>query len=195
MLTIVWDVDDVLNDLMAQWFGHAWLPAHPGCGLTYQDLTANPPDLALGVDRSEYLSSLDAFHQSDRGANLTPCPEVLAWFRQDGNRFRHIALTARPLETAPAIAHWVFRHFGAWIRCFGIVPSRTAPDAPAYDNTKAEFLAWLGRGDILIDDSPQNIQQAQSLGLKTLQPRQPWNQSRLTIHDLLENLSRMAGSL
>ena len=25
MLTIVWDVDDVLNDLMLQWFTSCWL--------------------------------------------------------------------------------------------------------------------------------------------------------------------------
>jgi hypothetical protein len=194
MLTIVWDVDDVLNDLMAQWFVHGWLPGHPGCLLTYRDLTANPPHLALGVDRSEYLSSLDAFHQTDHAANMTPSAEVLAWFSRDGHRFRHIALTARPLETAPTVAHWVFRHFGAWIRCFGVVPSRAGRDLPAYDTTKAEFLAWLGRGDILIDDSPETIRQAQAIGLKTLMPRQPWNQSTLTMPDLLENLTPMAGS-
>jgi hypothetical protein len=193
MLTIVWDVDDVLNDLMAQWFLRGWLPSHPECRLAYRDLAANPPHLALGVERSEYLSSLDAFHQTNRGANLTPSAEVLAWFHRDGHRFRHIALTARPLETAPTVAHWVFRHFGAWIRCFGVVPSRAGRDLPAYDTTKAEFLAWLGRGDILIDDSPQNIQQAQSLGLKTLMPSQPWNQSALTLESLLHTLSGLAG--
>jgi len=195
MLTIVWDVDDVLNDLMAQWFLHGWLPSHPDCLLTYRDLTGNPPHAALGVDRSEYLSSLDAFHKTDRGANLTPSAEVLGWLSREGHRFRHIALTARPLETAPHVAHWVFHHFGAWIRCFGVVPSRTGCDIPSYDTKKAEFLAWLGRGDILIDDSPENIRHAQAIGLKALMPRQPWNQSGLTMHDLLENLTRMADSL
>ena len=38
MLTIAWDVDDVLNDLMGAWLKDAWLPAHPECTLAYDDL-------------------------------------------------------------------------------------------------------------------------------------------------------------
>jgi len=194
MLTIVWDVDDVLNDLMAQWFTHAWLPEHPDCRLGYQDLTGNPPHDALGIEPCEYLRSLDLFRQTERAANMQPSAEVLAWFRANGHRFRHIALTSRPLATAPDVAHWVMRHFGMWIRCFGVVPSRADDGVPLYDRSKEDFLAWLGRGDILIDDSPDNIQQAQSLGLKTLMPRQPWNQSPLTLHALLDELTQRAGA-
>ena len=43
MLTLAWDVDDVLNDLMQVWLEEAWLPAHPECNVTYRDLTSNPP--------------------------------------------------------------------------------------------------------------------------------------------------------
>jgi hypothetical protein len=192
MLTIVWDVDDVLNDLMAQWFRFAWLTAHPECGLDYDGLAANPPHEALGIGRSEYLESLDAFRATERARNMTPSPAILAWFQADGHRFRHIALTARPLESAPDVFGWVMQHFGAWIRCIGVVPTRTAPGVPPYDRTKADFLTWLGRGDILIDDSPENIAQAAGLGLKTLMPRQPWNASALTLEVLLRTLSGMA---
>lgn len=193
MLTLVWDVDDVLNDLMYQWFRHAWLMEHPGCGIAYEGLTSNPPHLVLGVQRTEYLDSMDRFRQTERAGDMTPNPEVCAWFRADGHRFRHVALTARPLETAGEVAHWVMRHFGAWIRCFGVVPSRPADDIPAYDRTKGEFLAWLGRGDVLIDDSAENIVQAKALGLRTFQPAQPWNDSTLTITAVLHQLSDLAG--
>ena len=194
MLTIVWDVDDVLNDLMAEWFTHVWLPEHPDCLLGYQDLSGNPPHEALGIERDEYLRSLDLFRESERAASMAPAAEVLAWFRANGHRFRHIALTARPLATAPDVAHWVMLHFGTWIRCFGVVPSRIDSDIPLYDRSKADFLAWLGCGDILIDDSPENIQQAQLLGLKTFMPRQPWNRSPLTMQALLDRLSGLAGA-
>lgn len=193
MLTVVWDVDDVLNDLMYQWFVYGWLPEHSDCRITYAQLTSNPPHDVLAVQRSEYLSSMDVFRRTERACNLAPNPEVLAWFREQGHGFRHIALTARPLETAPDVAHWVMRHFGAWIRCFGVVPTRTAEGVPVYDRSKGEYLAWLGRGDLLVDDSTDNILQAQSLGLKTLQAAQPWNHSKLTIPALLLQLTRMAG--
>jgi hypothetical protein len=193
MLTIVWDVDDVLNDLMYQWFVYGWLAEHSDCRISYAELACNPPHDVLGVDRSEYFSSMDIFRRSERACNMVPNPDVLTWFREQGHRFRHIALTARPLETAPDVAHWVMRYFGAWIRCFGVVPTRIEEGVPAYDRTKGEYLAWLGRGDMLVDDSTDNILQAESLGLQTLQAAQPWNNSNLTMTTLLQQLSQMTG--
>lgn len=193
MLTLVWDVDDVLNDLMYQWFRYGWLMEHPACPISYEGLTSNPPHLVLGVERAEYLQSMDRFRRTQHAANMSPNPEVFAWFRSDGHRFRHIALTARPLETAGEVAQWVMGHFGPWIRCFGVVPSRAAEDVPVYSQTKGEFLAWIGCGDVLIDDSRDNIIQARSLGLRAFQPAQPWNDSTLTIAAVLHQLSELAG--
>jgi hypothetical protein len=189
MLTVVWDVDDVLNDLMWQWLRHGWNSEHPECRLRYEELTANPPHEVLGVSREEYLASMDAFRRTDRALAMRPNPAVLAWFESHGQRFRHIALTARPLETAPDVAHWVMRHFGAWVRCFGVVPTRTPDGAPVYDRSKAEFLQWLKQGDVLIDDSMENLSQAHRLGLQTLVYKQPWNDGVLTESELLEHLS------
>ncbi len=136
---------------------------------------------------------MDCFRKTERARNMSPDPEVLAWFRKEGARFRHIALTARPLETAPEVAYWVMHHFGAWIRCFGVVPTRLQEGVPIYDQTKGQYLVWLSRGDIIVDDSTENIREAEPLGLRTLQPAQPWNNSQLTVSDLLRQLSDMAG--
>jgi hypothetical protein len=193
MLTVVWDVDDVLNDLMYQWFVYGWRVQHSDCPISYQELTSNPPHQVLEIDRTDYLASMDLFRKTERARNISPNPEILAWFRKEGARFRHIALTARPLETAPEVAHWVMHHFGAWIRCFGVVPTRLQEGLPIYDQTKGQYLAWLSRGDIIVDDSTENIREAETLGLRTLQPAQPWNHSQLTVSDLLRQLSNMAG--
>jgi len=192
MQTIVWDVDDVLNDLMYQWFTHCWPIEHPECQLRFNELSANPPHQVLDVTLDEYLTSLDAFRATECARNLQPNPEVLAWFGRHGPRFRHVALTARPLESAPDVAHWVMRHFGKWIRCFGVVQSRAIEHFPVYDRTKGEYLQWLGRGDILVDDAEENILQAKSLGMQTLLYAQPWNNSALTTAELLHQLSGLA---
>jgi hypothetical protein len=194
MLTIVWDVDDVLNDLMYQWFTFCWLEKTPGCRVAYAGLSGNPPDEALGIARATYLDSLDAFRTTDRARNMQPNDQVLGWMRQYGARFRHIALTARPLESAPDVAHWVMKHFGAWIRNVGVVPTRAAEDVPVYDRTKGEYLKWLRCGDIMVDDSIENVSQAQSLGMKSLLYPQPWNRSALTVATLLKELSDLAVS-
>ena len=192
MLTVVWDVDDVLNDLMYQWFTRAWMAEHPNCRLSYADLSDNPPHLALGVDREEYLTSMDAFRRTTEATNLEPNIEVLSWFREHGGHFRHVALTARPLETAADVAHWVVHHFGTWIRCFGFVPTRVGEGVPIYDRDKGEYLHWLGRGHVLVDDTLENIRQAKALGLKTLVYAQPWNRSVYTTTMLLQELTDMA---
>ena len=198
MLTIVWDVDDVLNDLMYQWFTGGWMVEHPSCAVTYEELSENPPHAALQVQIADYFASMDAFRKTERALEMKPNAEVLAWFHAHGGRFRHIALTARPLETAPDVAHWVMRHFGAWIRCFGVVPTRAPQDVPVYDRNKGEYLDWLGRGDVLVDDSLENIRHAQLLGMKILTYPQPWNRgkhrSNSTAAALLQRLTDMAGT-
>jgi hypothetical protein len=194
MLTIVWDVDDVLNDLMYQWFTFSWLPENPGCGVTYEMLSENPPHEVLDTSREEYLLSLDEFRRTDRAINMKPNAEVLAWMGEFGGMFRHIALTARPLETAPDVAHWVMKHFGAWIRSVGVVPTRIAINVPVYDRTKGDFLRWLSCGDIVVDDSTENLAQTQALGLKTLLYPQPWNESPLTVTMLLKELTKLVVS-
>jgi len=192
MLTIVWDVDDVLNDLMYQWFTHSWLVAHPASHCRYTDLSANPPHEDLGITREQYLASLDEFRRTARARDMHPNQEILSWFRSHGSRFRHVALTARPLESAPDVASWVLLHFGAWIRTFGVVPTRFAGHEPIYDRNKAEYLRWFRSGDIFVDDSMENIREAEELGLKTLLYPQPWNDSPLTNEMVLRKLSEWA---
>ena len=192
MITVVWDVDDVLNDLMRSWFEQGWKPEHVGCGVEYVDLRENPPHRVLGISREQYLASIDAFRKTAAGTHLTPNPELLGWFGEHGSKFRHIALTARPLETAPDMAAWVMHHFGAWIRCFGIVPTRAPQTAPAYDGGKGDYLRWLGKGDVFIDDARENLREAEALGLKTFACPQPWNDAPRPSTEILEQLLDMA---
>ena len=193
MLTIVWDVDDVLNALMRDWFTGEWKPHHPESRQSYADLTANPPHEVLGVTREQYLDSLDRFRLSGAAHEMAPNPEALAWFRTHGTNFRHIALTARPLDTAPPAAEWVMRHFGNYVRVFGVVPCRSSADTPAYDRNKSEFLEWWGRGDILVDDSPDNIASAERIGVCGGLFPQPWNRGvGSALDSLTETVLRLA---
>ena len=190
MHTIAWDVDDVLNDLMRSWFEGSWLPSHPDCALRYEDISQNPPHQLLEVSLDEYLASLDDFRLSGAAERLHPVPEMMAWFCQYGEHFRHIVLTATPLRSAPVSAAWATRHFGRWIRSFNFVPSkREGERIPVYDQTKDDFLSWWGNVDILVDDSAVNVEAARALGIQGVLMPRPWNQSRLTIAEILESLA------
>lgn len=189
MLTIVWDVDDVLNNLMHAWFQYVWLPAHSNSAFEYRNLTENPPHRLLGISENEYLNSLDEFRVSEAAARMSPNPEILEWLRANGTSFRHIALTARPLSTAPPLCEWLFRHFGTYIRVFGVVPTRRRNGEPAYDSTKAEFLHWLGKGDIFVDDSRSNLDAAARLGIRGVLYPQPWNNATLSVAATLKAMA------
>ncbi len=189
MKTIIWDVDDVLNDMMRAWFEAAWLPLHPECSLVYDRITENPPHGLLGVSQQEYLSSLDEFRFSRAAREMPPLPETLDWFQEHGAHFRHMALTAAPIPASPFSAAWVMRHFGRWIRSFHVVPSaRHHQTSPAYDTSKGDFLRWLGKGDVMVDDSVQNAEAAKALGIRVVLMPRPWNGSPLTIREALDSL-------
>jgi hypothetical protein len=194
MMTIVWDIDDVLNHLMQEWFEREWKPAHPQCGLGYAGIRANPPHHILGIDESEYLDSLDRFRLSEAGRQMAPDASVLEWFAAHGRGLRHVALTSRPLEVAGAAAEWVLRHFGAYIRAFGVAPCRSGANTPRYDASKSEFLAWWGKADLLVDDNRENIAAAAELGIRGVLFPQPWNGGG-SVRSALMELTELAHGL
>lgn len=187
LLTIAWDVDDVLNDLMGAWFDH-WRKGR-SCKIEYGDLRDNPPSRILGISLEEYLSSLDEFRVSPRYQEMKPPVQVLDWFKGKGSMFRHIALTAVPLKASAASANWVLRNLGTWIRTFHFVPSpRRDEDIPVYDENKASFIEWLGKIDIFIDDNPENVRAADAVGTKTFLFPRPWNNGRMSVEEILGEL-------
>jgi hypothetical protein len=175
MLTIIWDIDDVLNHLMRDWLEQEWKPRHPHCPLGYSEICENPPHRVLGVSEREYLESLDIFRLSATASQMLPNATVVKWFAAHGRRSRHIAATSRPLDMAGPAAEWVLRHFGAYIRTFAVVPCRCRANVPRYDTTKGEFLAWWGKADILVDDCRETISAAVQLGIRAVLFPQPWN--------------------
>lgn len=188
--SIVWDVDDVLSDLMRSWFERCWLKAHPECQLQYGDIVENPPHRILNIELEHYLASLDEFRLSGEYQKLTPDIEIQQWFEKYGNGFRHMALTATPLRSAAISAAWVISHFGRWIRCFSFIPAaRPGEKLAVYDRTKGEFLSWWGKADILIDDSAANTEAASSMGIEAILIQQPWNSSQITVRQALDQLT------
>lgn len=190
MKTIVWDVDDVLNNLMGDWFKE-WCSLNPKCTLEYSDIISNPPHELLEISLEEYKHSLDDF-RIERLGDLVPLPEILSWFQLNGSKYHHTALTAVPIATSHISAGWVFKNFGMWIRSFNIIPSPRNTDLPVqYHQTKKEFLGWLNKGDVLIDDNIFNIEGAKELGMKTILFPRPWNNPTYTISQALQNLTEL----
>jgi hypothetical protein len=193
MKTIAWDVDDVLNDLMRAWLTEKFLRDHPGSRATYEAITANPPHEVLGVPLADYLASLDAFRAA-RQTSLAPCPEILAWLSRRGDGFRHVAVTATPLRNAHRSTEWVIRHFGRWIRTVTVLPSRRdGEELPVYDATKADHLAWLGKVDVLVDDTPKNVEGLAGAGARPVLVPRPWNGRAGSIADALAELDALLG--
>jgi hypothetical protein len=191
--TIVWDLDDVLNNLMEAWLEKAWLVEYAGARIRYDELRSNPPLTELATTADEYLASLDRFRLSAVAEELKPHAEILNWFQRFGDRFYHHVLTARPVTTVAPASAWAFKHFGHWIRHFHFVPSsRPGETLPGYERTKGEMLAGFGAADFFIDDSSDNVDAASGLGITAFIFPQPWNRSKTSVSALLTELSRHA---
>lgn len=188
-LTIAWDVDDVLNDLMRCWFEEFKISSPEHWDISYEDILKNPPHEVLNIGFQDYLDSLDKFRLSDKAYDMIPNREILSWFKENGHKYRHIALTATPVHTAPVSAYWVTTHFGKWINSFNFVPSkREGRTNYVHDNNKKEFLSWLGKVDFLIDDNEEHINGADSIGINGLLISRPWNRGGMSIEEALNCL-------
>jgi len=191
MKTIIWDVDDVLNDLMYSWFQEYRFKYNYNSRLNYQGLFQNPPHEIMGITINEYQISLDNFRNSEKGRSLKPNQQIINWLRKNGAKFRHIALTARPKQTIPALAEWIFIYFGEWIRTVSFIPAyRGNEKLFVYDKTKADFLNWLDKADYFIDDSEENIKAVEKTGITSLLFPQPWNRGELTVKQILGKIYR-----
>jgi len=192
MKTIIWDVDDVLNDLMRAWFEEYATLSGADSHVTYDQLTSNPPHELLGISRMEYLASLDKFRLSGMAEKMKPVDEIFEWFCRHGESCHNVALTAAPLCASPVSADWVMRNFGRWIRSFNVIPSpRPGIKAAQYHGAKSDFLEWWGKADILVDDSGENIAGAVSLGIQAVLFPRPWNRSIQTMKEALEELTEL----
>ncbi|HAH30713.1 MAG TPA: hypothetical protein DCL44_00180 [Elusimicrobia bacterium] len=190
--TIVWDVDDTLNDLMRVWLDEWFLPRNIQVKARYMDIKANPPHKILGINLEDYLSSYDKFRLSGSYAQMPPAGAALRWFKAEGHNYRHIALTAVPLCAAHESAGWVFRHFGRWIRTFHVVPSpRKSAPAPLYEAEKADFIKRLDRCDFFVDDSRRNLAPVARLGVKCVLVPKPWNGAKGTLSEALGKIRGM----
>jgi hypothetical protein len=189
---VVWDVDDVLNDLTLEW------AAAEGVRLSDGTPPTGDPGSWIcqqGIELSAYLKSLDAF-RARRYATLEPNPAVLSLLTEwSGPRATHIAMTATPIVAQSIVASWVMSHFGSWFRAVWFCPSRrpSDPSGIAYTSKGQVIAGFVGRS-LLIDDSKVNLGSLMHGDRGLLFPR-PWNSSRglppltgLKIHSELDNL-------
>lgn len=190
MLTIAWDVDDVLNNLMQSWLID--YSEKNNCKVSYENIITNPPNQILGIELEKYLDSLDEFRLNPKALDMLPNAKILNWLNNKGHLFHHIALSTTSAKTARNGAFWVMKHFYKWIHSYNIVPSyRKDDEFSKLNKTKKDFLNKVKYVDVLIDDSEKNIKDAQDLGIKGFLVSRPWNKNGLTIDEILNKLEEI----
>jgi hypothetical protein len=118
--------------------------------------------------------------------------EMLEWFRKYGRMFRHIALSAVSRNSATASVSWLFTHFGDWIRTFTFIPSqRSGENLAVYDLTKADYIKWLNKADVFIEDNENNIVGLEQLNIRRFIVARPWNSSKMELKAILSMLTDM----
>lgn len=177
MTVLVWDIDDVLNDLTAEWLfsiGHN--------KITKKDQLTSPDfHTFLGWSREEYLHSIDNF-RVESFRNLEPNKLVFD-FMSTTQFCSHILLTATPLVSAPHSAEWAIRHFGSLVDGVLFAPS-ARPGVPSTGKSKLDQLSMItatGETVLCIDDLPENVAHARRSGAEGILWPQPWNNACLTV--------------
>lgn len=190
MLTIAWDVDDVLNNLMQAWLED--FCEQKNIEFEYENIVTNPPHELLGISLAEYHTSLDEFRKSKKALYLNPNPQIIEWMEKNQNKFKHITLSGTSTETAKYGAFWVMKNFSKWINSYNIVPSyRAGENFVRQNETKKDFLQWMNVVDILIEDNQKNYEDAKSLGIKSFLVARPWNKGGQSIEEILKELNKL----
>lgn len=189
MLTIAWDIDDVLNNLMYEWLNW-YKQSHTECIVEYKDLKENPPHNILGCTKEEYIKSLTEFRLL-KYESLTPNPEVVSWFKKYGDKAYHIVVTSTRYSTEYVSSSWLFKHFYTWIRGFFVAPSYDENSkCIVYDQNKYQFLRRTRLADIIIDDNQEVIDQCRLLGIEAFLVKKPWNTSKSTLTKILHDITK-----
>ena len=187
MALVIWDIDDVLNELSARWLEWVNDPA-----ITDKSQLTNPHfEEVLGWNRGHYLESLDRF-RAERFIDLEP-NRLVQSFMSRHTQVSNVLLSATPLSCAPFSAQWGFVHFGQWIDGVLIAPS-PRPETPSTNKTKRDHIQRLvDAGDrvICIDDQPANIREAERAGALAFLWPQPWNESESSQAAVLDSISNI----
>jgi hypothetical protein len=143
MITIAWDIDDVLNSLDKEFKNWASLTG-------------------LIIDDKNYLKYLDRFRLGYY-LNLKVNTEVYNWFIENGDKVINIAITAVPNKLAYISSWWLFKNF-KWFTSIVIIPSYREEDPILSPfKTKGEYLQWLKKVDVFIDNNEKNIRDVKKL--------------------------------
>lgn len=186
---LIWDIDDVLNDLSRLCIESTAQKLRPG--IKFEEIKNNPPLPELGCDLEEFRLILDECRDKYLYSQA-PRKDVLAFFQKNGENFRSMTLSSAPMDMASRSAEWVLRHFGRWIHGTVFVPSprkRVITGSPLF-SSKAEAVVTLG--GILIDDMPINVEAVKKAGGKALYFPAPWNENKnLAVQDFFHILEKM----
>lgn len=190
-ITIFWDVDDVLNDLMREWL--SIYSQENSIIVDYDQLTSNPPHELLGISIHDFRASLDNFRLSENFSKMKPVQPVYEWFESKAVNTRNMALTATSIGTAHCSSSWVFKNYSKWIRTYHVVPSpRENEVIPEYDKDKIEAMSLLSPNGILIDDNENNVKNAALFGYTGMLFPRPWNSNAgKSINGFLDEINKI----
>lgn len=184
---IVWDVDDVLNNLMASWIDD-WSYRNKK-KYRINDLIENPPNRMLKISLEEYYNDLDTFRNENNGDHIPVNKEIMVWFKEKGHLFHNIACTARSKSTRACQARWIYNNYGNWISTVNMSYSGRLKNKKDSLN-KIEFLGFLNKDLLFIDDNEDTIKEAKDMGFDTLLYPQPWNSSTITVNELINKINQ-----
>ena len=120
-----------------------------------------------------YFNSLDEFRNSEAGKNLQPNDTIKSWFKIHGNKFNHLSCTPRPIDSMPNQAWWIYDNYCQWIHTVHAVGTNRDGDTNYQTEPKGDFISWINKEVVFVDDSEKNITAVSTTGAETILYHQP----------------------
>lgn len=188
MKTIIWDVDDTLNNFRFDWFLHNKEELKKiDHDISYDYFNIKNPYNILNDNKDTFIKSLKDFKNYNH-FKITVNKEIYNWFYKYGKNYNHIILTKCSKDYFEFAVNFVNKYFGKWIQSYNYISGNKKDNLNEF-LTKAEFIKkYFKEIKYFIDDSEKNCKQVEELGIKTFCPKQPWNNG-MDIKDILEELN------
>ena len=104
-----------------------------------------------------------------------------------------MACSARPIHTMPNQAWWIYHNYGQWIHTVHVAGTGRNKEMDYKNISKADFISWIDKEVLFIDDSEENVNAVSETGSETMLYPQPWNSSKHSEEEFIAKLNEKLG--
>ena len=93
----------------------------------------------------------------------------------------------------PNQAWWIYHNYGQWIHTVHAAKTSRNTMSNHHCVIKADFISWINKEVLFIDDSEENVNTVSETGVETMLYPQPWNNAKHSEEEFIAELNKKLG--